>query len=226
MQAHPGLPDFLIDQAREYIGEQQVSFEDVISDLENTRTELEKEQEEAARHKEEIKKLKERLSRTSDNLEEKRERMLREANEEADSKCHSILLDVQRESTRHWLLQREQCIDEMFQEAVRQASEMTGEEHEKSLLLLAEEAMAAVGPADMRVIFNSKDTAIITVPWLRAIAAKLFGEKAAQVAFTLEPGDNAPAGIAFATTDGARTFDNSYAARLRNMKDTLRIALS
>ncbi len=159
-------------------------------------------------------------------VDQKRADRLREANEEADSKCHSILLDVQRESTRHWLLQREQCIDEMFQEAVRQASELTGEEHEKSLLQLAEEAMAAVGPADMRVIFNSKDTAIITEPWLRAIAAKLFGEKAAQVAFTLEPGDNAPAGIAFATTDGARTFDNSYAARLRNMKDTLRIALS
>ena len=159
-------------------------------------------------------------------VDQKRADRLREANEEADSKCHSILLDVQRESTRHWLLQREQCIDEMFQEAVRQASEMTGEEHEKSLLQLAEEAMVAVGPADMRVIFNSKDAAIITEPWLRAIAVKLFGEKAAQVAFTLEPGDNAPAGIAFATTDGARTFDNSYAARLRNMKDTLRIALS
>ncbi|MBR4220641.1 MAG: V-type ATP synthase subunit E [Victivallales bacterium] len=159
-------------------------------------------------------------------VDQKRADRLHEANEEADSKCHSILLDVQRESTRHWLLQREQRIDEMFQEAVRQASELTGEEHEKSLLQLAEEAMAAVGPADMRVIFNSKDTAIITEPWLRAIAAKLFGEKAAQVAFTLEPGDNAPAGIAFATTDGARTFDNSYAARLRNMKDTLRIALS
>ena len=42
----------------------------------------------------------------------------------------------------------------------------------------------------------------------------------------LEPADDAPAGIAFATLDGARTFDNSYAARLRNMKDTLRIALS
>ena len=159
-------------------------------------------------------------------VDQKRADRLREANEEADSKCHSILLDVQRESTRHWLLQREQCIDEMFQEAVRQASEMTGEEHEKSLLQLAEEAMAAVGPADMRVIFNSKDTAIITEPWLRAIAVKLFGEKAAQVAFTLEPGDNAPTGIAFATTDGARTFDNSYAARLSNMKDNLRIALS
>ena len=159
-------------------------------------------------------------------VNQKREERLREANEDIDAKCHSIMLDVQRESTRHWLLQREKCIDDMFQEAVRQAAETTGEAHEKSLQQLAEEALAAIGPADMRVIFNSKDAAIITETWLRAIAARLFGEKAAQISFTLEPGDNAPAGIAFVTLDGARTFDNSYAARLRNMKDTLRIALS
>ncbi len=78
-----GLPDYLIDQAREFIGEQQLSFEDVITDLENTRTELEKEQEEASRYKEEIKRLRERLSRSNENLEEKRERMMREANEDA-----------------------------------------------------------------------------------------------------------------------------------------------
>ena len=159
-------------------------------------------------------------------VDQKRAERMREANEDTEAKCHSILLDVQRESTRHWLLQREQCIDDMFQEAVKQASETTGEVHEKSLQQLAEEALTAIGPADMRVIFNSKDAAIITEPWLRAIAEKLFGEKATQVTFTLEPGDDTPAGIAFATTDGARTFDNSYAARLRNMKDTLRITLS
>ena len=159
-------------------------------------------------------------------VDKKREERLHEADEDTEAKCHSIMLDVQRESTRHWLLQREQCIDDMFQEAVRQASETTGETHEKSLRQLAEEALAAIGPADMRVIFNTKDAAIITEPWLRAIAEKLFGEKAAQVAFTLEPSDDTPVGIAFATTDGARTFDNSYAARLRNMKDTLRITLS
>ena len=159
-------------------------------------------------------------------VDQKRAERLREANEDIDAKCHSIMLDVQRESTRHWLLQREQCIDDMFQEAVRQAAETVGEAHENSLRQLAEEALAAIGPAPVRVIFNSKDVAIVTEAWLHAIAEKLFGEKASQVQFTLEPGDDAPAGIAFATLDGTRTFDNSYAARLRNMKDTLRIALS
>ena len=159
-------------------------------------------------------------------VDQKREERLREANEDIDAKCHSIMLDVQRESTRHWLLQREKCIDDMFQEAVRQASETTGEAHDKSLQQLAEEALSAIGPAPVRVIFNSKDAAIITEAWLHAIASRIFGEKAPQVTFTLEPADDAPAGIAFATLDGARTFDNSYAARLRNMKDTLRIALS
>lgn len=159
-------------------------------------------------------------------VNQKRTERLREANEEIDAKCHSIMLDVQRESTRHWLLQREQCIDEMFQKAVRQAAETTGEAHEKSLRQLAEEALAAIGPAPVRVIFNSKDAVIITEAWLNAIASRLFGEKAAKISFALEPGDDAPAGIAFATLDGTRTFDNSYAARLRNLKDTLRIALS
>ena len=159
-------------------------------------------------------------------IAQKREDRLREANEDADAKCHSIMLDVQRESTRHWLLKREQCIDDMFQEAVRQAAETTGEAHQKSLLQLAEEALAAIGPAEMRVIFNSKDAAIVTETWLRAIAKRLFGEKASQTQFILEPDDDAPTGIAFATTDGARTFDNSYASRLRQMRDDLRITLS
>ena len=78
-----GLPEYLIEQARANIGEEQLSFEDVISDLENTRTALEKEQSEAEQYKLEIKKLRERLSRQNDNLDEKRERQIREANEEA-----------------------------------------------------------------------------------------------------------------------------------------------
>ncbi len=159
-------------------------------------------------------------------VDKKREERLHEANEDTEAKCHSIMLDVQRESTRHWLLQREKCIDDMFQEAVRQAAETTGEAHEKSLRQLAEEALAAIGPAQMRVVFNSKDAAIITESWLCAIAESVFGQMATKVSFILAPADDAPAGIAFATTDGARTFDNSYAARLRNMKDTLRITLS
>lgn len=78
-----GLPDAVIEEARNYIGEQEEAFEDVLSDLENTRKALESEREEAARYKDEISRLKNRLSRTENNLEERRERLTREADEEA-----------------------------------------------------------------------------------------------------------------------------------------------
>lgn len=78
-----GLPEFIIEDAKSYIGEQQEAFEDVLSDLENTRQALESEREEAERYKEEISRLKSRLAKTETNLEERRERLMREANEEA-----------------------------------------------------------------------------------------------------------------------------------------------
>jgi vacuolar-type H+-ATPase subunit E/Vma4 len=155
----------------------------------------------------------------------KRRERLQEANEEADSKCQSILLDVQRESTRHWLLRREQCIEEMFQQALKIAAETTGKEHEASLRQLAEEALAAIEPAPMRVRFNAKDSGIITEPWLRKIADALFGENSEKASFILEADENTPTGIILETLDGARTFDNSYAARLQHTRDDLRTAL-
>lgn len=155
----------------------------------------------------------------------KRKERLQEANEEADAKCHSILLDIQHESIRHWLLRREQCIEKMFQQALKIASETAGQKHETSLRQLAEEALEAIGPAPMRVRFNSKDASIITEPWLQKIAHGLFGEKADLARFTLDPAEDAPVGIAFETLDGQRTFDNSYAARLMHARDDLRIAL-
>jgi DNA mismatch repair protein MutS2 len=78
-----GLPEYIIEDAKTYIGEQQEAFEDVLTDLENTRRALESEKEEAERYKEEVARLKSRLSKTETNLEERRERLMREANEEA-----------------------------------------------------------------------------------------------------------------------------------------------
>ena len=78
-----GLPDYIIEDAKNYIGEQQEAFEDVLTDLENTRQALEAEREEAEQYKEEIARLKSRLSKTETNLEERRERLIREANEDA-----------------------------------------------------------------------------------------------------------------------------------------------
>lgn len=78
-----GLADFIIENAKEFIGEQDEAFEDVISELEASRKKLEKEQMEIARYKLEIETLKSQLSAKQEKIESQRDRLMREANEEA-----------------------------------------------------------------------------------------------------------------------------------------------
>lgn len=78
-----GLPVFLIEDAKKRVTEQDVAFEDLIADLENSKRTIEKEQAEIAAYKEEVKTLKKQLEKKQERLEEQKERMIREANEEA-----------------------------------------------------------------------------------------------------------------------------------------------
>lgn len=78
-----GLPDYIIEDARKHITEDKESFEDLLTDLENSRTTIEKERLEIASYKEEIKILKERLESKQEKIDQSKERILREANEEA-----------------------------------------------------------------------------------------------------------------------------------------------
>ena len=78
-----GLPDYIINKAREQISEQDESFEDVLTSLENSRVIIENERLEVEKYKEEVKALKEQLESKQEKLDERRERILREANEEA-----------------------------------------------------------------------------------------------------------------------------------------------
>lgn len=78
-----GLPDYIIEDAKERIGKQDRSFEDLISDLESSRITIEKEQEEIRRYKEEIENLKKDLKRKNESLDTNRERILKEAKEKA-----------------------------------------------------------------------------------------------------------------------------------------------
>ncbi len=78
-----GLPDYIIDDAKKRIGEQEKSFEDLISDLEANRVTIEKEQNEILRYKEEIEQLKKNLAKKNESLDASRERLLREAKEKA-----------------------------------------------------------------------------------------------------------------------------------------------
>ncbi|HKL98804.1 MAG TPA: endonuclease MutS2 [Mobilitalea sp.] len=80
-----GLPDFIIEDAKELLGTQDKSFEDLISDLEENRLTIEKEQDEITRYKEEIEQLKKGLAKKNDSLDASRDRLLREAKEQAAS---------------------------------------------------------------------------------------------------------------------------------------------
>ncbi|MCM1125868.1 MAG: endonuclease MutS2 [Lachnospiraceae bacterium] len=78
-----GLPDYIINAAKEQITTEEKSFEDLLTDLEQSRITIENERLEIASYKEEIKTLRERLQAKNDKIDLARERILREANEQA-----------------------------------------------------------------------------------------------------------------------------------------------
>ncbi len=83
ISAKLGLPDYIIQTAKEQISQENEAFEDLIADLEHSKVTIEKERLEAASYKEEIKRLKEQLQNKQDKIEESKQRILREANEKA-----------------------------------------------------------------------------------------------------------------------------------------------
>ena len=78
-----GLPDYIIEDAKKHLDEDNVSFEDIITDLESSKAVIEKERLEIEQYKNEIKELKEKLEKKHENIDDKRESILRAANEEA-----------------------------------------------------------------------------------------------------------------------------------------------
>lgn len=85
-----GIPDYIIEDAKTHLTEQDESFEDILTDLETSRKTLDKERETIAAYKREIERLKMENSQKQEKLEAQRDRILREANE----KAHAILEDA------------------------------------------------------------------------------------------------------------------------------------
>ena len=85
-----GLPDYIIDEAKTHLTEQDESFEDLLTDLETSKRTIQKEQEEIEHYKRELARLEEETRQKRDKLEEQRDRIIREANE----KAHEILADA------------------------------------------------------------------------------------------------------------------------------------
>ncbi len=78
-----GLPEYLIDDATRRMDAEDIHFEDIISDLETSRATIRKEQEEIARYKKEITDLKAELKAKQQRLDERTDKIIKKANQEA-----------------------------------------------------------------------------------------------------------------------------------------------
>ena len=73
-----GLPDYIIDDARERLTEQDISFEDLLTDLETSKRTI-------SALRKEAEELKSQAKERQEKLDEQRDRILREANEKANA---------------------------------------------------------------------------------------------------------------------------------------------
>ncbi len=80
-----GLPQYIIDDAKESLASEDVAFEDVISDLEKSRVTIEREKLELEEYKKEVEDLKNQLKAKNERLDERSDDILQKAREEASA---------------------------------------------------------------------------------------------------------------------------------------------
>ncbi|MBS6837399.1 MAG: endonuclease MutS2, partial [[Eubacterium] rectale] len=85
-----GLDESIIEDAKSRINDNDLDFEDLIASLESQRQTIEKEQLEINSYKAEIEKLKKQLEEKNERIDKSKDKILREANEEA----YKILQDA------------------------------------------------------------------------------------------------------------------------------------
>lgn len=78
-----GLPQYIVDDATSRIDSEDIKFEDLLNDLEKSRVIIEKERNEINEYKNEIAQLKKELKHKSERLDERKDKILRRASEEA-----------------------------------------------------------------------------------------------------------------------------------------------
>lgn len=78
-----GLPDFLIEQSKSLLTKETIHFEDLLQNIETSRSIAEKEKLEAARLRMETENLKEEYEQRNEKLQEQRDKIVRDAKKEA-----------------------------------------------------------------------------------------------------------------------------------------------
>lgn len=89
-----GLDDSIIEEAKSFLTGEDIQFEELLSDIQQNRLEIEKEREQAAKAKQEIEKLKEVSREQKKKIEEEKESIINQARKEA----RRILVNAKREA--------------------------------------------------------------------------------------------------------------------------------
>ena len=89
-----GLPEYIINEAKDVLSHEDLRFEDVITDLEISRKSLIIEQEKAEEYRKEAQRLKAEAQKQRNKLDSQREKIIREANE----KARAIISDAKDEA--------------------------------------------------------------------------------------------------------------------------------
>ena len=89
-----GLPEYIINEAKEVLSHEDIRFEDVITDLEISRKSLVIEQERAEEYRKEAQRLRSEAQKQRNKLDEQREKIIRQANE----KARAIISDAKDEA--------------------------------------------------------------------------------------------------------------------------------
>ncbi|MFI3172676.1 MAG: endonuclease MutS2 [Eubacteriales bacterium] len=80
-----GLPNFIIEEAKKHLTEQDESFEDVLSDLDTSRRIIEEERAEIALYKREVEQLRSQQKAKQEKIDIQREKILADATEKANA---------------------------------------------------------------------------------------------------------------------------------------------
>ncbi|MDB8711113.1 endonuclease MutS2 [Mediterraneibacter gnavus] len=145
-----GLPDYIIEDAKARLSEQDVSFEDLISDLETSKRTIEKEQEEIAAYKIEIEALKSQAQQKQERIEEQRERILAEAREKANTILRDAK-DVADETIKNFRKFGKENISAAEMEKERERLRKKMKENTASSSLKVQKQKKAYKPTDFKL---------------------------------------------------------------------------
>lgn len=145
-----GLTDDIIQAAKEQISAQDESFEDMLSNLEQSRVTIEKERLEIAAYKEEIRTLQERLAAKQEKLDAARDRILREANEQARDILKDAK-DVADETIRTFQKAGPNASMKELEKARQKVRDKVGEKNEKLSLKNANTQPSVKAPVRLKL---------------------------------------------------------------------------